>query len=257
MPAPPSWRMPLNAPPCVVMAGVATHERNPVERWLLPSLWTLHFYSYEADLILDGVAHLIRPGMAGIIAPGVRQEYRYRGPSTHVYAHFTLPASPTTQEAPVLLDLGERFPSYRERLEEVVGWYDLQPQRVAARVWSLLWDLVALAGERSQDLDGRVVRAISFIERRLGGSVSVAAVAAHVGVSHNQLIRLFRRQLGMTVVAYVRKRRVDRAAHLLRATDLPLAEVGRRVGIADPSTFARLVREVSGRNPRHIRRGAR
>lgn len=257
MPTIPTWPMPLNAPPCVVLAGVAVHERNPVERWLLPTLWTLHFYSYEADLILDGTPHLIRPGMAGIIAPGVRQEYRYRGPSTHVYAHFSLPPSPTTQPAPVLIDLGDAFPAYRARLEEVAGSFDLQPQRVSARVWSLLWDLAALASERSADLDVRVARAIAFIERRLGSSLPVEEIAAYVGISHNQLIRLFRRHLGLPVVAYIRKRRVDRAMHLLRATDLPLAEVGRRLGIQDPSAFSRLVRTISGRNPRRIRRAAR
>ena len=245
--------MPLHQRPTVIAAGVVEHGQRPIDRWWLPGSWTLHLYHYEADLLLDDEPFTIRPGMAGVIAPGIQQEYRYRGISPHVYVHFTLPADGPQVAVPVMNDLGPRFGDLRQRLEEAVGDFAAAPMRCHVRVWDLLWDLARLGGGAAGGLDQRVARVVAHIERHLPDPLAVSDLAAIAGVSHNQLTRLFHAQLGITVIGYLRRRRVERAVYLLAHTDLPVRDIGARVGISDPVAFTKTVRAIAGRNPRAFR----
>jgi AraC-like DNA-binding protein len=248
-----TWAMPLHQRPTVIAAGVVEHGQRAVDRWWLPGAWTFHLYHYEAELLLDGESFTLQPGMAGVIAPGVQQEYRYRGRSPHVYVHLTLPAEGPRVAVPVLHDLGGRFADVRQRLEEAVGDFAVAPLRCQVRVWDLLWDLARLAGGQAGSLDPRVARVVAHIERHLPAVLAVADLAALAGVSHNQLTRLFHAHMGITVVGYLRRRRVERAVYLLAHTDLPVRDIGERVGIPDPVAFAKTVRAIAGRSPRAFR----
>lgn len=249
-----TWRMPLHQQPVVVAAGVVEHGRQRVEHWLLPRTWTLHAYSYAAELLLDGKPYRIRPGCVGVIAPGVRQEYRFTGLSRHAYAHIELPGGAPQEPIPVMLDLGARYADFRARFEEAIDDFPTQPMACHVRVWGLLWELARAArAPEAVGGDPRLSSAVAIIERELALEVSVADLASRVGLSHNQLTRLFRARFATTVVGYIRQRRVERAVHLLTQSDLPVREVGAQVGIADPQAFNKTVRAVTGRSPSDYR----
>jgi AraC family transcriptional regulator len=248
------WSVPLSHPPTITLCGVVDHGQQPVDRFWLARTWTMHIYAYEAELLLDGQAHDIRPGMAGVIAPGVQQEYRYQGRSPHVYAHLELPADGPLTPIPVLIDLGREAAAFRSRLSEAVGDFAVRPQRCRARIWDLLWEL-ARRGEDAGvgEGDQRVARVMAHLERSLDQPVSVPHLANQVGLSHNQLTRLFRHSTGDTVIGYVRRRRVEKAVYLLSRTDQPIAAIARQVGIPDPAAFAKTVRALAGRAPSDFR----
>lgn len=253
-----TWGMPLHQRPVVVVAGIVEHGRNspPIEHWNLPVTWTLHAYNYDAELILDGEHHRIRPGSVGIIAPGVEQEYRLGGVSRHVFAHIELPAKGALVPVPVMAELGERFASFRTRFEEVAGDVAGQPMRCSIRIWDLLWELADLAAGNAAEPAGdpRMAAAIAIIEQELEQDLSVARIAARIGISHNQLTRLFRAQVDNTVVGYIRQRRVERAVHLLIHTGMAIGAIAAGVGIADPQAFNKTVKALTGKAPSAFRR---
>ena len=74
-----------------------------------------------------------------------------------------------------------------------------------------------------------------------------------MGISHNQLTRLFRKSLGETVIGHIRKRRVERAKHFLEHTTLPVKTIGEQVGVDDPKFFYKLIKEHLGASPTEIR----
>ena len=96
-----------------------------------------------------------------------------------------------------------------------------------------------------------------MIERRLGDSLNVADLAEELGISHNHLTRLFRSKYGMTIAGYIRKRRVERARHLLAFSTIPVKSVAVEVGIPDLHLFNKTIRAVLGRSPRAVRERAR
>jgi AraC-like DNA-binding protein len=69
------------------------------------------------------------------------------------------------------------------------------------------------------------------------------------------LTTVVRRRTGRTVQDWIGERRMARARQLLAETDLPVGEIARRVGIADPGYFTRLFRRAHGVSPRNWRAG--
>ena len=139
-----TWNIQLAHAPQIHWMGRAVHglERR-VERYVLWA-WAIHFYKYEGDLFLDGDRVSIRPGSVGIIPPGVRQEYRYRGRSEHLFAHFSVPeAAPDAEILPiaVMQDMGVDFARISQRFEDAINAAGERPARTSARIWDILWEL--------------------------------------------------------------------------------------------------------------------
>jgi AraC-like DNA-binding protein len=155
----------------------------------------------------------------------------------------------------LLQDLGARFAGFNQALLEAVGWHPTAPRRAEARVWDLLWQLTGDAGAAIPGRHPAVERARHYIERHLSGRLTVAAIARYAGCSHTHLVRLFRAELGTTIVAHVRRRRAERAAYLLRHSPMPIKQIPAQIGLSDLHAFNKTVRRELGRSPREVRRG--
>ncbi len=91
-----------------------------------------------------------------------------------------------------------------------------------------------------------VKRACGFIELHLQESLTPAQIAAYAYVSPSHLNRLFRAELGISLMKYVTERRVETAKSLLSDSGLPIQEVGRLVGYTNSSHFTQVFsKEVS------------
>ncbi len=84
---------------------------------------------------------------------------------------------------------------------------------------------------------------------------SVTELARIAGVHRVHLARAFRDHFGVSVSAYGRRLRLERAVRLLRAGDLPLASVAADAGFADQSHLTRTLRQTLGVTPARLRRG--
>ncbi|MCK6487723.1 MAG: AraC family transcriptional regulator [Planctomycetes bacterium] len=74
-------------------------------------------------------------------------------------------------------------------------------------------------------------------------------LAARAGCSREHLCRRFRVLFGAAPLAWLARRRAERAAVLLLSTDAPVADIGRQVGWGDPNLFARRFRALLGLTP--------
>lgn len=247
----------LDEPVEVQNLGIWVHgvDRR-VDRFRLPDLWQLHLYRYTADLTVDGVPYEIRPGRVSLIPAGAASQYMYRGPSEHLYVHFRPSEVGGVSCVPVIQDAGAEVPVLTELLSSAIALFPRDPARANAEVWAALHRVAGLAGTGGRT-HPVVSAAMAYVESRLAGVVAVPEVAAAVGVSHNHLTRLFRAETGDTVVAYVRRRRMARAAHLLRESTLPIPAVAASVGIGDLQAFNKACRRELGMSPRAVRGSGR
>lgn len=99
--------------------------------------------------------------------------------------------------------------------------------------------------------------AVTVARRDLARPLDLAAMALGAGCSPATLVRLFRRHLRRSPMAWLRGERIEEARRLLASTALPVAAVGAQVGIADPHRFAKLFRAATGRPPRTWRQAQR
>lgn len=251
------WKIPLDSQPVILHMGLGRHGVRLVERYQLDQLWSLHLYPYEAEVEIDGLTFPIRPGYAGITPPGGQVEYHYRCPVRHLYAHFRLPeAKQEAHSIPAMQDLGAQFVAINQRLEEAIGYFATHPRRAEARLWDILWGLStapAMRGAAPPLRHPAVDRTCSMIELHLAEPMRIPDLAREVGLSQNQLIRLFRAAFGTTVAGYIRQRRVQRSKHLLLHSTLPIKVVAAEVGMADLHFFNKTIRRALGASPRQIR----
>lgn len=244
----------LAAPPEVVSLGLGVHGvRRRVDVFRLPDLWQLHLYRYNADLVVDGVPYTIRPGCVSLVPPGVVVQYVYRGPSEHLYAHLRLASKGESRPVPVMQDAGAETPVLSGLMQQALSAWPRSARWATAEIWSVLWRIAHLA-EAGQP-HAAVAAAIAYIESNLAGPLTVPDIAQAVGVSHNHLTRLLRAETGDTVVAYIRRRRLERARHLLRESTLPIPSIAAAVGIGDVQAFNKACRRELGASPRAVRSG--
>lgn len=88
-----------------------------------------------------------------------------------------------------------------------------------------------------------------YVDANLAADLSLAAIAAAVGMRPHRLARDFREGTGMPLHQYVIGRRVERAAHMLRSSGAPIALIAAECGFADQSHLTTAFRRRVGVTP--------
>ncbi len=101
---------------------------------------------------------------------------------------------------------------------------------------------------------GRFAALLTEIEGRLTEPLTLSSLATAVGYDEEYFCRAFKRYVGKSPMAYVRERRVLRAAALLSGSDLSVSEIGARCGFYDRSVMARAFHRVLGKSPSEVRK---
>ncbi|MEM1212646.1 MAG: AraC family transcriptional regulator [Planctomycetota bacterium] len=252
----------LSRPPGIVSAGRATHGQRPVERYLLDDVWCLHRYAYRFTLEIDGRAHRVQPGTVSLLRPKLRLVYHYPRPGCrHQYCIFTLPSGgvstgPKAPRYPFFTDSAELSPAFFRLFDRVVDDRVSRPGRAKAALWEMLWQLTDAGHAEGVAAKGPAEIAALQIRTRLNEPLRVADLAEEVGLSHNQLTRLFRARYGQTVVAYLQEQRMAAAERMLCETTLPMKMIAAAIGL-DAQQFNKAVRRGLGMSPTAVRERGR
>jgi AraC family transcriptional regulator len=126
---------------------------------------------------------------------------------------------------------------------------------------SLLAELLAevsrFAAPHSFGQPSWLERAREYVEAHSSMQITLAELARHSGVHPVHLAQAFRSRYGMSVGAYVRRLRVERARQELATGRLPISQVALSAGFTDQSHFTRVFRMHAGTTPGRFRKAAR
>ena len=254
------WPIPLELQPAALIMGISRHGALPQERYALGGIWCVHFYRYHGWMRVQGQTFPIRPGFVSVTPPHVVLEHQFDEPRcVHAFAHFSLPhISPCAQAIPAMQDAGDGFSRLCAEFEEAVGFFSFSPRRAEVRLWDILWRLSGPAQPSglAAGLHPAVRQTLQTIELRLGEPLSISELAHAVQLSHSHLSRLFRAEVGSTVIACLQNRRVERARHLLVYSSLPPKAIAEQVGLPDLHQFNKTLRRALGVSPRALREQA-
>jgi AraC family transcriptional regulator len=92
-------------------------------------------------------------------------------------------------------------------------------------------------------------KALVYIEQNLGSGIATGELAALVSYSKSHFTRAFKRSLGLSPMAYVTKRRVERAKLMMISTGQQLTDIALACGFADQSHLNRSFRRMVGMSP--------
>ncbi len=133
-------------------------------------------------------------------------------------------------------------------------------QAALAHLTLLLIDVARLADDVVGDLrrsgEPLLAEVFAVIDENRGEPLSLSDVAARVGITAGHLTTVVRQRTGRTIGEWIIERRMAEARGLLADTQLPVAEVARRVGMSDPGYFSRVFRRFHGASPRAWRGGS-
>jgi AraC-like DNA-binding protein len=241
---------PMTVPNC----NVAYHH---------PTL-ALHLYDYAGTMWIGRRRIEIEPGDI-TLSPGGRVPTRYalKESGQHLCLHIHWPElkGPSTR-LPLHLRLGPAVAEARERIWRVVDHHRLAGPRKdspaacassAALQELLLW-LQMQSGRadgphRGSLVDEALRKLEQAIETSLTKPMLLGELAAGVGLSTDYVARAFARRYGMRLQHYLLLRRIELARHLLVSSDLPVSEIGRRVGLPDPQYFNKQFRRIANVSP--------
>jgi transcriptional regulator GlxA family with amidase domain len=97
-------------------------------------------------------------------------------------------------------------------------------------------------------------KAVWYLEGNYQRDVRITAVAAFVGLSRSQLFRVFQRAAGLSPKEYLNILRTERAAKLLRATDLSLEKVALSSGFFSAGRLNAVFRDQYSMSPSQYRK---
>lgn len=103
-------------------------------------------------------------------------------------------------------------------------------------------------------VDHRLRRVAEYVEANLNNDLGLEAIAEVSGLSAFYLARTFRTAFGEPPHRYVVRRRIERAKELLRATDLPLAQIALACGFAHQGHLGQAFKRSVGVSPGVYRR---
>jgi AraC-like DNA-binding protein len=107
--------------------------------------------------------------------------------------------------------------------------------------------------ELSQQAQRLVRQAMAYIHQHYADPISRADLAQHVALSEDYLTACFRKELGVTPIAYINRFRVNQAQQLLLDTGRTITEIARDVGFSDSGYFSRVFRREVGVSPTDYR----
>ncbi|SIO35366.1 AraC-type DNA-binding protein [Singulisphaera sp. GP187] len=122
---------------------------------------------------------------------------------------------------------------------------------LAASAWEILAAVLSAAqrqevGSRAHDL---VRRAKLILEEQREGLPVIAEVAAALGLSPSHLQHLFKQQTGQSPYQYHLQLKIQRAAEMLRGSDLPVKQIAQILQFRSVYHFSTLFKKKTGLSP--------
>ena len=98
-----------------------------------------------------------------------------------------------------------------------------------------------------------LARVLDYIDANVGRDLTLADLAALVGVSKYYLIRSFRAATQRTPYAYLVERRLARAVDALKRTDAPVEQIAHAAGFKSAPGFSNVFKKHFGMSPSKFR----
>ncbi len=215
----------------------------------------------RSRVLYRGSIQTIRPNGVIVIEPGTvhtgvpDDEVGWRYRMLYVPVQIVAEASGTDEPLPRFLSCFYENAGLASRLLAVHRQLELSGNAENARadMRSAIADLIRMHAVPADEtaagrLPAAVFRAQEYLHAHFSETVTLETLAKVSGLSAFQLIRVFRRFLGLPPYMYLEQIRIDRARDLLRA-GVPTARVAYETGFCDQSHLTRRFKRVVGVPP--------
>lgn len=183
---------------------------------------------------------------------GSRMESKYILPLTSAAGVEMIPLYPEDPRQEALLK------QIRGAFEIPEGqWgYEFRLREALTRIWLELLDLARPAmesGRETGDANEKIKDMMVYVHEHFGEPISVDQLAEAAHVSRRVCFRLFRENLHMSPVEYIRSFRLREACQRLAKSGDPITQIAYDCGLGSASYFGKVFREQFGCSPAQYR----
>ncbi|MGI6087565.1 MAG: helix-turn-helix domain-containing protein [Kiritimatiellia bacterium] len=238
-------------------------------RWNFPKAaapyWRIYWNNRPGAYIRQGARSIaLHPGILAIIPPDAVFSTRCDIPSAiqHFYLHFHVHPLPSDTLAGITV-LKLEAPE-RAMVKKIIRLLNDDPARAGANraqfslaVSCLIeWSLAsaAKAWRTAPAIDARILKIMRYIADRLGEPLPHTELARQADMSVTAFRTLFREQAGQTPHAYIRAKRIEKAAQLLHTRNYSIKQIADLTGFYNTHHFSRVFRRLRGITPAEFRR---
>lgn len=98
-----------------------------------------------------------------------------------------------------------------------------------------------------------VMSCVDYIYSHIKERITIQSLAEYTGLSTSYLSRVFKQNLGVSVSDYIREKKIEKATHLLRFSDMPLIEIANYLSFSSQSHFIQVFENFTGLTPKSYR----
>ena len=203
-----------------------------------------------------------RGGSVSLLLPGHIETFAFdpARPTRHSWIQANVPDIPEEREArlarqPPALPTSTSMAALARETLAVAAASSTPDPLLQALVTATLWRYITEAERRIDSRSTLAETAREHLHAELHDpDLDLASLASACNVSAAHLVRVFRRETGVTPIAYLWQRRVAVGVDLLANTGLPVGAIADRCGFKTVYHFSRRVKQATGMSPTEVRR---
>ncbi len=244
--------------------GISAPEFHTVREKGLISHQILFTLEGTGKILIDGKEYISKPGGIFYVASGVTHEYYPIGDKwTTCWMVFRGDSLPVLMER-----LG--FPSYvygtTKEMDEVRNLFDRiyaaaersgnGEEQCSILVYQYIMLIRRLLITQQESHTGTIIdNAVVYMDHHYSEDISLQTLAQVCGISVQHFCRVFREKMRMRPLEYLARKRISKAKVALYDTQDSVAQIGQKVGYADPNYFGIVFKKYEGISPRQFRQG--
>lgn len=106
---------------------------------------------------------------------------------------------------------------------------------------------------RTDAVSAPIMKAVIYIDEHLDEPIVSSQLAESIGLSRSHFSTLFKKELGVSFLEFLHRRRLRKASELLVQTDWRINLIGEKVGMEDNKHFSKWFKGYTGMTPSEFR----
>lgn len=106
---------------------------------------------------------------------------------------------------------------------------------------------------RTDAVSAPIMKAVLYIDEHLDEPIVSSQLAESIGLSRSHFSTLFKKELGVSFLEFLHRRRLRKASELLVQTDWRINLIGEKVGMEDNKHFSKWFKGYTGMTPSEFR----
>lgn len=192
-----------------------------------------------------------------LIPPGVQHREYADKPLDTIWLGFKYTPLALPLDNPTIINSGELFKAFSD------FWYFASRRRTGigmeldGQLMSILGYFIRSTTENNGNNNVPMEKVIIYINDHFSDAISMAMLARMLNVSESYFYRQFKNYTGQTPVEYLTALRIKNVIINIRKTNLPIFQIAKICGFADPYYLSKTFKKITGMSPLHYRESTR